>query len=609
MVEVNHTIYYQKLNQGIFKIENGRETLVSDHEILKTNRIINIYNIEGQFIIQTNQKGFFVLEEDGIYKWDNPANETVSNVTVYSSIRLKNGGFAIGTISNGIINITEKGDIDYKLNQNNGLSNNTVLSVFEDQNENIWLGLDSGINCINSASPFKVFDDKKGVLGAVHASVVFEDKLYIGTNQGLFEKPLNSANDFEIITETKGQVWFLDVIDGTLFCGHDLGTFVITNESIEHISDLEGTWSVKQVPNNDNLLVTGSYSGLSVLENVNGKWQYRNKVEGFDISSKFFEILETNQIFVSHEYKGVFKLDINNDYTKVTQVAKDNTVRKGLHASLVKYNSDILYAYKEGVFAYDTTSNTFVKDTILSKLYDSETYVSGKLVNTPDKLWSFSERNISYVSPGLLSDVPQINRIPLSRDLRASITGYENIISIDHNIYLLGASSGYILIDLDKMKEHVYQVKINSIYNYTLDSEKKLIQSETPIEFHNKQNNFEFTYSIAEFDKYLEAEYQYKLEGNYNKWSSWSQTPNELFKNLPHGDYVFSVRGRVGNQITDNVASYTFSIEKPWYLSNLMVLLYILSVVLFSIIMHNIYKRKYKTVSYTHLTLPTSDLV
>ncbi|WP_299276862.1 LuxR C-terminal-related transcriptional regulator [uncultured Psychroserpens sp.] len=594
MVEVNNTIYYQKLNQGVFKIENGKETLFSDDDFLKTNRIINIFSIDGNFIIQTNQKGFFVLDDGVLSKWDVPSNEVVSSLTTYSSMRLKDGSFAIGTISNGIIVLNNEGRIVYSYNQKNGLSNNTVLSVFEDKTDNIWLGLDNGINCINSSSPFSVYNDEKGQLGAVHAAKVYRNKLYLGTNQGLFVKLLDVLEEFELVDGTKGQVWSLEVYDDTLFCGHDLGTFIINDDGMKQIFDVAGTWGIKQIPHNENLLLKGSYNGLSILEKVNDDWQLRNKIDGFDISSKFFELLDRNHILVSHEYKGVYKLDVNSGYEEVLEVKKDTTVNKGLHASLLRFNSDILYAYKDGIYAFDSSEDLFKKDTVLSEVYNPKTYVSGKLVNTPGKLWSFSKRNINFISPGLLSDTPQITRIPLSSELRESITGYENIIPIDNQKYLIGSSFGYIVVDLNKMRNRSYNIQINSISNYALDSESRTIETKTNKEFHNKSNNFEFTYSIAEFDKYLESEYQYKLDGDYDKWSSWSKSSSELFKNLPFGDYTFYVRGRVGNQITENTAEYSFSIKKPWYLSNLLVLIYALSLIAFAIITHNIYKRNYK---------------
>ena len=38
------------------------------------------------------------------------------------------------------------------------------------------------------------------------------------------------------------------------------------------------------------------------------QWSYKNKLKGFDISSRFFEVVNDSTIMVGHEYKGVFKL-------------------------------------------------------------------------------------------------------------------------------------------------------------------------------------------------------------------------------------------------------------------------------------------------------------
>ena len=40
---------------------------------------------------------------------------------------------------------------------------------------------------------------------------------------------------FQFINGTKGQVWSLFEYDGTLFCGHDSGTFIIENDTAQNI--------------------------------------------------------------------------------------------------------------------------------------------------------------------------------------------------------------------------------------------------------------------------------------------------------------------------------------------------------------------------------------
>ena len=594
--KVDESIYFQKINDGIYKIQNGKELLITDNVIVRNNEVVNIFNHNNKLLIETRQDGFYFFEKNNLIKWDIPANSLLSNISVYNSIKLKDNSFTLGTISNGIIHLTPEGEINYKINSTSGLNNNTVLSLFEDVDQNIWLGLDNGINCINITSPFSIYNDDKGEIGTVYASAVFNNNLYLGTNQGLFYKKINSDNSFKFIKGTNGQVWCLVSINNTLFCGHNNGTFIVNDDTVNKISNVQGTWNIKPIEENPNLLLQGNYNGLNILQKVGENWQFKNKIEGFDNSSKYFERFNNDEIFVSHEYKGVFKLKVNKEFTKVLTIVKESSAEKGLHSSLLKYNDDILYTYKDGIYKFNSKKNSFQKDSIYSKVFKDQGYTSGKLIidNYTNTLWSFSDKGINYISQGKLSSTPKINRISLPSSLRKGMTGYESVSHIEARKYLFGTSEGFIIIDLDKLNDKKYEIKINTIAKSTLNQSSILISESKLGDFKNNENNIEFTYSVAEFDKYLEVEYQYKLDGIYNNWSEWSTASSELFKNLPFGNYTFNVRARVGNTLTANTASYKFSIEKPWYLTSVMIVVYILSVLLFSLLMHNIYKRYYK---------------
>ena len=187
------SVYFQNLNNGLFEVLNGKPKLISDHELFKKEPIINLFsslNNNQEVIVHTQNKGFFKWNSftDEISKWEIFNNEKLQNITIYSSFQLKNGDFVLGTISNGLIVVDKNGTFLYHLNQENGLLNNTVLSVFEDFDHNIWVGLDNGINCVNHNSSIKIFNDNKGKLGTVYAAILYNENLYLGTNQGLFCK-------------------------------------------------------------------------------------------------------------------------------------------------------------------------------------------------------------------------------------------------------------------------------------------------------------------------------------------------------------------------------------------------------------------------------------
>ena len=595
--KVDETIYFQKTKGGVYKIENGMAILVSDNPILKNNRLVNIFNKDGNLLIETENNGFYILDNNSLTEWNIPANKELFRVSVFRSTQLRDGSFILGTRSNGILHLTQNGEIDYSIDTIHGLSNNTVHWVFEDAENNIWLALENGINCVNINSPFSIYTDDKGKIGTVRTSIVFNNNLYLGTNQGLFYKQIDSKEEFKLVDGIQEAVWSLTEINNTLFCGHDTGTSIININIAEKITGIEqGTWNFKPINNSDDLILQGNYDGLYIIQKINNKWLLRNKIQGFDLSSKFFEIYN-NHVFVSHEYKGVFKIKIDADYKKVLQIEKDPTIGKEINSSLLKYNNDLLFSYNEGVFKYNTLENQFLKDTVLSKLFKKEEYTSGRLVYNnkyTNTLWGFSETNLNYLSPDKLGSTPKINKISFSKSLPKGLTGYENISHLNNQKYLIGTSTGFIVVDLDKVKYNNHNININSVSVHNIENDRVIVDKSNKGFFKNKQNNIEFTYSVAEFEKFLDTEYQYQLVEMYPKWSNWSDNSSALFKNLPHGEYIFKVRAKVGNTITQNEVSYSFTIDRPWYLTKIMIALYVFLALLFSFIMHNIYKRYYK---------------
>ncbi|MCL8007553.1 LuxR C-terminal-related transcriptional regulator [Gelidibacter japonicus] len=593
---VDDTVYYQVYGEGIYKIESGQSVLWIDHDIFVTNVIVNMFNHNGDLLIQTQEQGFYIWKDGQLFDWEISASKIIDGLSVYNSIRLKNGDFILGTISNGIVYLNQSGTIDYTIDQADGLSNNTVLGLFEDSNNNVWLALDNGINCLNLKSALSIYNDKNGDLGTVYTSILLNGNLYLGTNQGLFYKGVTSNDHFKFIEGTKGQVWSLKEIGDTLFCGHNLGTFIIKGGEAQLIVSIPGTWDMQPFLNNENLVLQGNYNGLHFLHRQNGQWSYKNKLEGFNMSSKYFAVVDSLRFLVSHEYKGVLEISTNKDWTKVESVSEDASVEKGFGSSLVTYFDKILYGYEKGVFVYDKQKMQFEKDSLLTNIFPLGEYTSGKLISDPqhDRLWSFSNKNISYVSPGKFSDKPIITRIPLPKSLRKEMTGYETISFLTDGNYLIGTSSGYIIIDINKIDLKAYDIAINSISNYAINGEVFSADITKLAKFENNENNLQFTYSVAQYNKYLETEYQYKLMGYYNEWSSWSTEPSVLFKNLPYGPYTFKVRSKVGNNLSNNEAVYQFEIDKPWYLSNLMVVLYLLILIALGILIHYLYKRYYK---------------
>jgi AraC family chitin signaling transcriptional activator len=596
MFKVNETIYFQNSEIGIFKIVNGKEVLVIASDRIQNREVINIYDFQNALLLLTKADGFYVFQNDEVKKWINNLDSSLSNKSIYSSARLKDGSFILGTISNGVIQLDTDGEILLKIDQSYGLSNNTILSIKEDNDGNIWFGLDNGINVLNLDSPYKVYQDKQGALGTVYTSVKTDEYLYLGTNQGLFYKSLNTNSKFEFITGTKGQVWSLDVLYGTLFCGHDNGTFIIAKDKAQKVSSVKGTWNIKAIEGQPNLLIQGNYKGLTILQRTdNDKWSFRNKIGGFDISSRYIEFSDVNEILVSHEYKGVYKIAVDSTYNNVLEYEKI-AIREGVKSSLVSYNNSILYSYREGVFYYNKETSGFEKDSLLSSLLSGDKYLSGKLINNKESnnLWGFTKNEIVYIEPGKLSNEPEVNIISIPSEVRKNKTGYENLLFIGDKSYLIGTTDGYLVIDLNKLEQSSDQIYLNEMSYRSLRNEFVPIDINKPIELENKNNSIQFTYSVTNYDKLSSSKYQYRLIGNYDNWSQWTTRSEVFFENLTFGDYKFEVRAMTSGIVTKNVLSYDFTIEKPWYLKPLAIVLYVLSFLGLLLLSQYLNRRYYK---------------
>ncbi|RAR48911.1 regulatory LuxR family protein [Flavobacterium lacus] len=591
---VAKSIYFQTIKDGLFEIENGSSKLISNDPFFTNNKIVSIYKRNDGLLMLTQHDGFYEFKENKLSKWITDADIELKNSSVYCAHQYDNSSYVIGTVSNGIFIINLEGKTDYHITQSKGISNNTALSLFEDADKNIWIGLDNGINCVNLTSPIRSYYDDSGKLGTVYASTIHKDKLYVGTNQGLFYKNKDGIDTFKFILGTKGQVWSLFSYDDLLFCGHDSGTFLVENQTATSIYNASGTWKFEPSPLNKNILLQGNYSGISVLEKTNNTWQFKNKIKGFDYSSKYFEFSTSNEIIISHEYKGIFRIKTDPSYSKVTLFEAHENPKKGKNASIANFNNTIYYASKEGIFAFSNKDKRFEQSEKLSSIFQKDEYLSGKLMSDEsNRLWFFSKNYINYFSYGKLSSTLKHNVIPIPSSLTNSMLGYENISQLSESLYLVGTTDGYYTISIDDLlfnNNHLY------ITNISTNKQNQLSTFESMEEegnFKSNNNNITFSYTVPKYNKYIIAEFQYKLEGFQNEWSQWSSKSTVNFKNLRPGNYTFIVRSKIGNSISENSEKYSFTILKPWYATNLALIIYILLLLILAYFINKAYQKYY----------------
>ena len=581
---IDDSLYFSTYKRGIFIIENGSYASLSSSLVFKNNYIINLFKINNRLLALTQDSGFFeVLEDNKVTRWNSYLND-LDQLTVYSALKNNDGGFSIGTIKRGLIKIDEAGKLIEILNKKNSITNNTVLSIFEDKNSNIWLGQDNGISVVNSNSPFKIYEDYEGKLGTVYAYKKFKNYIYIGTNQGLFYKEDYPNNTFSLVAGTSGQVWSLEIISDELFCGHSIGSFVINKNIAKKIDGTQGSWTFKESKDKD-LVFEGNYFGLNILQKVNGTWKIRNSISGFDFSTRFFELTENDKIIVVHGYKGVYNLSLDSSYENFKSVKIDSLSIIG-NPSLTKFNNKIYYKNIDGMYYYDEFNDSFIKDSLLSKSANP----TGLIRSNDDKLWIFSDDKVFFADTDDINREVKLNSVLIPNKLKRTV--FENISSRDNDINIFGTNNGYVSLDLNNYKLSNRNFSIDKIEVNSIDSEPFLMDTQTDFILDYINNNISFEYSVTNYQLFEKNEFQHRLLGYNSNWSDWSDESSISYSNLLYGTYNFELRTKNGDIINPETKIVSFEIAKPWYLSNFMFINYsLLSAML--LFLTNRYTRRY----------------
>ncbi len=576
----------EKLNKGLFELKGSQLAFIPGSDQLKSGILSILPFPGGKYLIGTSKEGLFLYDGKAIIPWQAPANDFLKRYQLNNGVVIPGNYFAFGTILNGVVIIDAAGNIVQHINKSSGLQNNTVLSLFLDSEQNLWAGLDNGIDRIEIISPLYFYFDKSGSFGTVYSSIVHNGKIYLGTNQGLFYSnwSLNKGEayqpyDFKLIPGTQGQVWELALVDGKLLCGHNDGTFQVDGANIRKISWENGGWVLKKLRNGQ--LIQGTYTGLAVYrKDAAGNWVFDYKIKGFDAPSRYVEQDSKGQIWVSHAYKGVYKLTLSADGKSAAQV-KYYGEAEGLPGSyninVFTLENRLVFSTLAGFYVYDDIADRFYKYNQLNNKLGSFATANKVIPASINKYW-FLDRG--WVA---LADFSVNGNVRLDSSSFSILNGrmvkyYENISHISNNIFLISIDDGFAIFnDANRATEKLTLPKVLIRQVERFANEAVPVPDLNNILIPYKQNNLRIHF-ILPYYRQAHIEYQYRLKGYTGKWSAWSSQLQREFTSLSYGDYVFEVRARINNHISP-VTTLSFTVSPPWYLTGFAFLGYALMLV------------------------------
>ncbi|MGL5785210.1 MAG: triple tyrosine motif-containing protein [Bacteroidales bacterium] len=554
------------------------------------------------------------LEKDGVVTaWNESLNKELKNAGINCGLTLPNGHYMIGTLSKGIYELDAEGRIVRHYTIQSGLQSNTILSILLDANDNVWVGTDNGISKFEYDSRLHFIRDNKGELGSVHATAVSDDKLYIGTNKGLFSLPYsslslqNSLDNLQPVAGSSGQVWKLLKTKSNLYMGHHKGLFEVTGSQLIPVYTRNGVQSLKEFTvDNMSCLVASSYNKLIlfVRNDETDKYEFLRELKGNVNVSTSMEFDHQGNLWLGHEYKGMSCYRFNKAMDEVSSVPADFDPDFKLSQSFVKVsllNGRVILLSNGIGYTYDDLNQKIVPFEPLSK---SNKLISfPKLIQSIDnhRYWLIGKNEWSLLEAGN-NRLSVLDRLHFNDPSIESVDGYETVYAINDSTSIISLMNGILIYNQNRESKAGYlnnklSLSFIQVYNAdgicdTLDllSEKKVI-----LPFNH--NNLRFRISGCGLQN-MHNSYQYMLKGMTHNWSDIQKSGEISFERLPFGKYTLLIRSLNNKDNTGQIENadiaYRFEILPPWYFRWYFILFYVLSISVIIFTVRKYYAIKHK---------------
>lgn len=479
----------------------------------------------------------------------------------------KNGNFWMGTIKGlYVFNTQTELTTRYLHSESDpfSLPNNSIWTISEDKQRNIWIGTYSGSVCyvnLNEKQAFETYLPQDKKLNHAPVSAFAEDKnsLWIGTEGGGINRVDKNTGIFTYLTQDNGISRISsNNIKSIVVDNNDniwIGTFT---GGIDFYNPRTGAVNNFRRENNNHSLRNNNIRKI-VLDNSSGLWiayqQIKLEISFYSFATKsfthydfskqhsdvyIFDILKgrDGQLWILTKEK-LFLFDTKAE--KLREVKFDdykfldlntfcmddsgNIWIGTLGSGLVKFSPEI---DKITIFNEMLQRNTY---SIFNICYDTEGYL---WMGTDNGLVSFNIKN-SEISHFTKNDGIQ-GQVYYPR---ATMKG------VDGKLYF-GGTSGFTIIDSKEITLNQYKPRViisDILINYKsakLKIENKSNTQEIRLKYN--QNNIGFKFSSDNFLIPEKMYFKYRLKGYNNRWIEVdAHNRSAFYSKVPPGVYYFEV--------------------------------------------------------------------
>ncbi len=554
-------------------------------------------------------------------------------------IQLRSGDYAVGTIQSGLILLDKKANIIKIINKDGGLLSESINFIKEDRCGNLWLALENGITTISTGIPITYFDNKNHYAGNALDVIKFKGKIFMATWQGIYyldkiRTGLYTESILKKSVNNFGRGWKFHIIKNSeniekhLLCASSYGIFSITEANSKQIAQ-GNFYTVIQSEKNKDLVLGLGFGGLTLIK-------YDEKTDKFATVYKIpeledFEIYHVEEgenltFWLAHRDIGISSISFyeNSDNTpenakkinnaNYSYIINHYNNNNGLpNSSMIDpfiLNNEVFFKTNMGIYKFvgNNSSNNksrFISINYLHKLFFRDV-ASLSIIKTDTKknIWlqvmlnKTRERALVHLKFNEYQGMYKFYQMHFKNIKHTNINQF--LIDNLNNSVWIASDDALIKFDLKEglpkvpeCKTLIRKIIINNseifygggiIKNNSKSSNYNGLFDENGISsFPYNKRNLSFDFAAPLYHDNEEIVYSTYLENFDLEWSPYNKNKTISYPNLTFGKYTFYVKARdlFGNET--NESSFSFYIERPWYRTHFMYVVYvfILGVIVF----------------------------
>ena len=588
LTQVNNAVYFHNNQDGITEIIESKPKALPNTTSLKNSIVTSITDLnDTTLLVSTLKNGLYKYTNNTLTKWE--LNPIIEQNRINSVVKINSQEIAIGTLSGGLFIVDLSGRIMQQIDVENGLQSNDILEVHKDGNGNLWLALSNGIDYVEINSPFSIIEPDGNSRGTGYDVKIHDNNIYFGTSNGLYSAGWKTYYDpfqnkqFELVNNTKGQVWSLDIHREELLLGHHEGTFRIDENQATKLSSLPGSWTSIPLQGTDNNLLEGNYNGLNLYKFENNHWQFQQKISNMlDESCRIMVQDAAGNVWIGHPYRGVYKVELDIEQKRVKNIKLYNS-KDGFPSDYIlvfKIGDATIFTSDHGVYEYNEQQDRFELSSKWAEFIDSTSQVQTLIEDENGNIWFVIDDEVGVFWSKDLGVEKKLKKQIFPQLTNRLVGGFELIYPYDDENVFFPLERGFMHFNPKKYnkKDSHFNVHLKQI---TLGDSSIIFGGwltdkwEVP-EFTVYQNSFIFTYAASDFSNLQNTTYRYYLDGLEKDWSHWTSKTIKEYTNLNPGSYTFKIKAKNATGQETSIKTFEFVISPPWYSSLLAKVFYLL---------------------------------